>query len=167
MRRAAGPSRSVAARPARAGLALLAGLGAAAAGAGCTVVTVRYGHAVPDARALAAVVPGTSTRADVVAALGAPEEYASPNALAFARAWDPPRQRVDAERDLIGRRVLTWLHETRTRREFAVLPSVPLLGGLATLFSYATVVHEDERVVVLLDEDDVVTAVGRSREDGS
>jgi hypothetical protein len=137
------------------------------AGAGCTVVSVRYGHALPEARTLDGIVPGTSTAADAVAALGVPEDFASPNPLSFGSAWDPARQRVDQERDLLDRRVLSWVYETRTRREFAFLPSLPLLGGLLTFYSDSTLVHVDDRIVILLDEQGVVTAVGRTPEPGS
>ncbi|MHC5210507.1 MAG: hypothetical protein ACYTG2_07310 [Planctomycetota bacterium] len=154
-------------RVARGALLLLAVSVVAWTGPGCTIVTVRYGHPVPGAQALLGVVPGSSTEAEAIAALGVPEEYASPNTLAFGRAWDPARQRVEEERDLTDRRILTWVYETRTRSEFAVLPSVPLLADFLTFFSTSTLVHRAERVVVLLDGSGVVTAVGRTSEEGS
>lgn len=141
---------------------LLAGVLTAAGLPGCTVVSVRYGHAVPSAEALALIEPGRTTEAELISALGVPEEYASPNAMAYGRAWEPDRQRADVERELTDRRVFTWLQETRVRSELAILPGLPILGDFLTLFSYTTLVHADERVVVLLDADGTVIAAGRS-----
>jgi hypothetical protein len=122
---------------------------AAAALAGCVAVDSSFGHA-PGAAALGAVRPGVTTRAELIALLGPPEEYAGPGADRGLRAHDPQELRVLEERDLFGRQVLSWVRERRSDRAFIV----PIL------FTHWTTTHRTERVTALLDDRGVVTALG-------
>jgi hypothetical protein len=150
-------------RPPAAHAILFGGLGAlgAALACGCTQIDTTYGQTPPSAAALAGVTEGLTTEAEVIARLGPPEEYLQPLALPLGRADEGARRRVDDERDLFGRRVLTWACEVRTDREFAVLPRLPLLGDLLTVFRVTHTTHTSERLVILVDERGLVEAVGR------
>lgn len=124
-------------------------LAAAAALGGCIVADTSFG-AAPSAAALAEVRPGVTTRAELLALLGPPEEYVSPGAGTGLRAHDPQGQRVLEERDLFGRRTLTWVHERRSDRAFVI----PIL------FTRWVTTHHAGRVTALLDERGVVEALG-------
>jgi hypothetical protein len=139
-------------------LAILLGLPA-----GCTQIEVVYGQPPAAAAELTGVTAGLTTEQQLVARLGPPDEYLSPPALGLGRAFDEARRRVDQERDLFGRRVLTWACETRHVSEFSVPPRVPLIWDYLTVFRITDQTSVSERLVVLLDEQGVVEAVGRER----
>ncbi|MGQ0553904.1 MAG: hypothetical protein ACT4PU_11880 [Planctomycetota bacterium] len=119
-----------------AGLALLL--------SGCTVLTVRFGEPLPDEAALAALQPGVHDYAQVCALLGPPDDEARPVPLAALRAQDPVALRVLDERELLGRRVHTWAHDTRVERRFEFLP-------VLTLFSHSRVESSGDRLVAFFD----------------
>lgn len=130
---------------------------------GCTQIEVVYGQPAPAASELSGVTEGVTTEQQLVARLGPPDEYLSPPAFGMGRRFDEAHRRVDEERDLFGRRVLTWACETRTVSEFSVPPRVPLLWDYLTVFRITDRTYDSERLVVLLDAQGVVEAVGRER----
>ncbi len=125
---------------------------------GCTVITLRFGDPLPDAAALAALQPGVHSYAQVCELLGPPDDEARPVPLAALRAQDPVALRVLDERELLGRRVHTWAHDTRVERRFEFLPGL-------TLFSHTRVESVGDRLVAFFDEQGRLVAWSRQGEE--
>ena len=120
---------------------------------GCVFASVTQGTGVPPREQLAAIRPGVTTRADVLALLGPPAELASPIPLARLRAFDPNTTRVLEERELFGRRRWTWDREE--------LEQFRIEGWV--FFQYVDTDVVLERVSVTFDEAGVVTDVADTR----
>lgn len=124
---------------------------------GCVFASVTQGTGVPPRERVAAIRPGASTRADVLALLGPPAETGSPTPLARLRAFDPNTTRVLEERELFGRRRWTWDRE--------VLDQFRVEGWV--FFRYVDTDIALERVSVTFDEAGVVTGVADTRTMGA
>ena len=118
------------------------------AGGGCVVSGIAFGDALPDAAGLQV---GVSTRADVLATLGPPDEFARPTPWP-GRVFDPQVLRVQSEQQLFGRDHWSWVREVRKDRLF--------LGWV--IFNYHAREQDAERLVVSFDADGRVAALGRS-----
>ncbi len=124
---------------------------------GCVSFAMTFGRAVPDDALLARIEPGRSTRADVLALLGPPEDYLMPLPTGRFRSDDPAERRIREERDLFGRRASTWTREVREDRLLLIVPYVMLFHWLGTT-------HRVDRVLVTFDEQGRVEHVGARRE---
>ena len=115
----------------------------------CVVMRIEYGEPL---RTPLGVEPGVTTTAELMDLLGPPEEYSAPRPWS-ANAANPQATRVDSERDLFGRRVYTWVHETRRDKAWLILP-------ILTVFSHWRTDHEIEQITAIFDDDGIVTGIG-------
>lgn len=129
------------------------------------VFHVNIGHSVPTDAQLEQIVLGETTAHEAMAMLGPPEEFRSPGEIDRLRAR--PRQgirrRVEEERDLFGRRQLSWVHEKRDADVFRLLPIIPGLPNII-LYWWAHEDVRDDRVILLLDENGRVEHIAITRE---
>lgn len=116
-----------------------------------------FGRPVPDAEGPHGIVPGVSTRADVLALWGPPEEFVMPLPAGRRRAVDPAAQRIVEERDLLGRRVFTYIYEERDDDMLLIVPFV-------MLFHIWWTHHTIDRTLVFFDDAGRVEHVASWRE---
>jgi hypothetical protein len=137
-----------------AALARCAALAGALLLPGCYALTrATLGEPIPSEQELAAVEPGRTTRAEVLALLGPPDEYSQPVLLAGLSAADSRTVRVLDEHDLFGRDAFTWVRERRDDRAWLAWP----------VFAHLRRETRIDRLKVLFDGDGVVSAVGCER----
>ena len=123
--------------------------------AACVVVDGEVGR--PRAASAASVAAGMS-RAEVLARLGPPDEYATPVPLFGVRAWDPGTLRVLEEHELFDRRTWTWTAEVEHDRAFII----PLV------FLWWRTTHRADRLRVEFDAGGrVVSVAGETVEAGA
>ena len=113
-----------------------------------------YERPIPSAEAVDSIVPGVSTRAELVKRFGPPMEDRRPTVSDRGRGEIPALRQVYEEYDLLDRRIAIW--EQELRRDYVF--TIPIL------YRYWREVHETDRLFVLFDEDDVVEVVGQARE---
>lgn len=82
---------------------------------GCAVIVIDYGS-FPSDEALGKIEPGHSSRADVLAALGPPEDYRSPAPGEGSRSFSPVKTRIVEERRVFELDDMTYVRETRVER---------------------------------------------------
>lgn len=111
----------------------------------CVMVRSSVGFPLPPEVDVAAIEPGVSTRTDVVARFGPPEEWRAPAITDDSRGRNGPGLRVHEEREVFRRRRYTWAYETRRTDGVVLLPFV-------TLFSHLTTRLTEDRLVVTFDE---------------
>jgi outer membrane protein assembly factor BamE (lipoprotein component of BamABCDE complex) len=129
----------------------------AAALPSCVLSSISFGDKLRTATSAEAIVPGLTSRAEVLQLLGPPEEFSQPTPLLGLRAWDPQEQRVLKERDVFHRRTWTWIREQREDQ----LLWIPLP------FVWANTEHDADRIMVTFDKRGLVTAVGFEFMDGT
>ncbi len=111
------------------------------------------GPPVPDEQALASIVPGRTTRAELVQRLGPPDEYRDASFAAAVMHDDSQAQRVLEEHAVFDRRAATWTREHRSDRIWLLWP----------LYSNRQTDIRTDRLVVLFDTAGVVSAIGCDR----
>jgi len=142
------------ARAARRGVATLGAAVALALLPGCYALDrVWLGNPIPDEQAVAALQPGRTTRAEVIERLGPPDEYSQPALFAELSAEDCRAIRVFEEHDVFHRAAFTWVRERRDDRVWFLWP----------LYLNIDTETRIDRLKVLFDADDVVSAVGCER----
>ena len=134
-------------------LALCVGL--AVSSTGCyTVLHTNYERPIPTDEAIDSIVPGVSTRVELVKLFGPPMEDHRPTISDRGRAVIPGLRQVYTEYDLLDRRIAVWEHEVR-RDTIFMIPFI---------FSHRRVIHETDRLFVSFDEHGVVEVVGHARQ---
>jgi hypothetical protein len=123
----------------------------------CFVLRSGLGTPVADDGELAAIEPGRTTAWEAVALLGPPEEWRSPTMTDLSRAQDELSRRVYEEKEIFGRRRLTWVFEQRHADLFLLLPVITFYGWIERE-------HLVNRVVLLLDDEGIVEHVAVRRE---
>ncbi len=131
----------------------LSGLVCVLVSAGCVTMQTDYGRPVPDPGGIS---PGVTSRAEVLARLGPPEEFEQPTPFR-GRSFDPQATRVFDERDLFDRRSYTWVAERRRDRYLILIPFLTLYGRFHTD-------HRSDRLMITFDENDRVRDVSLIRE---
>ncbi len=121
---------------------------------GCyALVRANLGDAIPPEHAVAAVQPGRTTRAEVLALLGPPDEYGQPTLFSELSTADSRAIRVFEEHDVFGRAAFTWVREQRDDRFWFFWPVYLNIDTETRI----------DRLKVLFDADDIVSAVGCER----
>ncbi|NNL64728.1 MAG: hypothetical protein HKP30_00660 [Myxococcales bacterium] len=133
---------------------------AAAACLGCATVEIDY-QSIPSAEALAAMEPGHTTRSEVLARLGPPDEMRRPAAFEGLQLSNPNRRRILEAGDLFGRDAWTWSATHRSSRTIGLLPVGPALFRMRWSRSL------EERIRIEFDPDDRVTSVSRVVEEAA
>jgi len=121
---------------------------------GCLVLgRASVGEPLPGPGAVAAVEAGRTTRAQVLQLLGPPDEFRQPELAAALPAAASQATRVLEERDVFHRASFTWVRSRRADRVWLLWP----------LFTHVDTATRVDRLTVLFDEQDVVTALGVER----
>ena len=89
--------------------------------AGCIDLRFDFQRVPPEA-SFAAIQPGLTTRAEVLKALGPPEEVRQPALGEDLRRSDPRRLRLLAAGEVFGDGAWTWATERRSERIVGLLP---------------------------------------------
>ena len=122
--------------------------------AGCIELRFDFQRVPPEA-AFAAIQPGLTTRAEVLEALGPPEEVRQPALGEEMRRRDPRQLRLLAAGEVFDDAAWTWAAERRSERIVGLLPV-----GLV-LFRVRDSRSMDRRWRIEFDADGIVRSVAR------
>ncbi len=142
------------------GLALAAGatcFGLSLGLTGCLSIQMDF-QRLPPPEALASIEPGRTTRSEVLARLGPPEEMRSIPPPERARFTSPQRRRVAEAGEIFGDDAYTYAASRRTIENFGLLPI-----GVAIL-RVGWRISKEDRWRIEFDADDVVSAVSQVEE---
>jgi len=136
------------------GLALAAG-----AMSGCLTIQLDF-QRLPPSEALDIIEPGRTTRSEVLARLGPPEEMRRPAPFERARFTSPQRRRIAEAGEIFGDNAYTYAAGRRSLDNVGLLPV-----GLAILrVSWRS--FRENRWRIEFDGNDVVSSVSRVEEIG-
>ena len=122
---------------------------------GCySYIRTNFERPIPTDEMIDSIVPGVSTRTELVQRFGPPMEDRRPTIVDRGRGVIPGLRQVYAEHDLLARRISTWEHELRRDYVF----TIPFI------YRHRREVHLTNRLFVVFDRDGVVEAVGLTRE---
>lgn len=121
----------------------------------CTTVRIEY-QDLPPLEALHSIEPGATTRSEVLARLGPPEEMRSPAPFERARLTSPQKRKVLVAGDVFGRDAYTYARGIRTSRSLGVLPVGPELLEVSWKWS------REDRWRIEFDERGVVRSVSHT-----
>ncbi len=113
---------------------------------------------LPPAEALASIEPGRTTRSEVLARLGPPEEMRGFSPPERARFTSPQRRRVAEAGEIFGDDAYTYAASRRTIENFGILP----IGLPIARRGWRT--SKEDRWRIEFDADDVVSSVSHVEE---
>ncbi len=132
---------------------------AAATTSGCLTIQLDF-QRLPPSEALASIEPGRTSRSEVLARLGPPEEMRRPAPFERSRLTSPQRRRIAEAGEIFGEDAYTYAAGRRTLDNLGILPV-----GLAILrVSWRT--SRENRWRIEFDGSDVVSSVSRVEELG-
>lgn len=143
------------------GLALAAGAmsGCLTLLSGCLSIQLDF-QRLPPSEALATIEPGRTTRSEVLARLGPPEEMRRPAPFERARFTSPQRRRITETGEIFGDDAYTYAAGRRTLDNVGLLP----VGLAIVRVSWRS--SRENRWLIEFDGDDVVSSVSRVEEIG-
>lgn len=122
---------------------------------GCATTQLDH-HLLPSAEALHEVVPGVTTRSEVLRRLGPPEEMRRPANFDRARTTTPQHRRVLEEGRLFDDRSYTYASARRSTVDLGLMPIGPEILTISRTRS------REERWFIEFDENDVVSSVSHT-----
>lgn len=121
---------------------------------GCATVEIDH-QSAPSAERVAAIVPGATTRSEVLRTLGPPEEMRRPAPFEGLQLSNPSRRKLIEAADWFGRDAWTWASVHLRNRTVGLLPVGPALFRVRWSESF------EERVRIEFDAEDRVRSVSR------